>query len=69
MPLRNSVLIPFVANAFGEDGQPTNPATTTALSIVLEDLSWWADALSRARADGELPPAAFRAPVAAAQAE
>jgi NAD(P)H-dependent FMN reductase len=69
VPLRNSVLIPFVGNAFDEDGQPTNPATTTALSIVLDDLSWWADALSRARAEGELPPAAFRAPVAAAQAE
>jgi NAD(P)H-dependent FMN reductase len=69
VPLRNTVLIPFVADAFGEDGQPTNPATTRALSITLEDLSWWANALSRARAEGQLPPAAFRAPVAAAQTE
>jgi NAD(P)H-dependent FMN reductase len=69
VPLRNTVLIPFVADAFGEDGQPTNPATTAALSITLEDLSWWANALSRARAEGQLPPAAFRAPVAAAQTE
>jgi NAD(P)H-dependent FMN reductase len=69
VPLRNTVLIPFVAAAFGEDGQPTNPATTAALSITLEDLSWWANALSRARAEGQLPPSAFRAPVAAAQTE
>lgn len=65
VPLRNTVLIPFVENAFDEDGQPKNPATVAALSITLDDLSWWANALSRARADGELPPAAFR-PLAAA---
>ena len=69
VPLRNSVLIPFVGDAFGEDGQPINPATTNALSIVLEDLSWWADVLSHARAEGQLPPAAFRTPVGAAHAE
>jgi NAD(P)H-dependent FMN reductase len=69
VPLRNSVLIPFVGDAFDADGQPTNPATTTALSVVLDDLSWWADALSRARDEGQLPPAAFRSPVAAARAE
>src|SRR5579863_9610525 len=69
VPLRNTVLIPFVADAFGEDGQPTNPATTAALSITLDDLAWWADALSDARAKGQLPPAAFRARAAAAQAD
>jgi NAD(P)H-dependent FMN reductase len=69
VPLRNTVLIPFVASAFGEDGQPANPASTTALSIVLDDLAWWANALAHARAEGQLPPAAFRAPVAAAQTE
>src|ERR1700689_2449891 len=31
VPLRNTVLIPAVAGAFGEDGQPTNVATNTAL--------------------------------------
>jgi NAD(P)H-dependent FMN reductase len=67
VPLRNTVLIPFIASAFGEDGQPTNPATDTALTITLDDLSWWANLLSRARAEGQLPPAAFRTRAAAAQ--
>jgi NAD(P)H-dependent FMN reductase len=66
VPLRNTVLIPFVADAFDETGQPKNPATAAALTIVLDDLSWWASALSRARAEGELPPGAFRARAAAA---
>ena len=66
VPLRNTVLIPSVASAFGEDGEPTNPATDAALAITLDDLSWWANALANARADGELPPAAFRSRAAAA---
>jgi NAD(P)H-dependent FMN reductase len=66
VPLRNTVLIPAVAGAFGEDGEPTNPATEAALAITLDDLSWWANALGSARADGELPPAAFRSRAAAA---
>jgi len=66
VPLRNTVLIPSVASAFGEDGEPTNPATEAALAITLDDLSWWANALASARADGELPPAAFRLRAAAA---
>jgi NAD(P)H-dependent FMN reductase len=65
-PLRNTVLIPFVNDAFGADGQPTNRATNTALQITLDDLSWWANALSRARAEGELIPGSFRARAAAA---
>ena len=60
VPLRNTVLIPFVADAFGEDGQPVNPATTAAVAITLDDLAWWANILMRARAEGQLPPAAFR---------
>ncbi len=66
VPLRNTVLIPSVAGAFGEDGEPTNPATEAALAITLDDLSWWAVALANARAEGELPPAAFRSRAAAA---
>jgi len=66
VPLRNTVLIPFVASAFDDDGEPVNPATATALSVTLDDLSWWAQALSHARAQGELPPAAFRSRAAAA---
>ena len=65
VPLRNTVLIPFVADAFGADGRPTNPATTAALTITLDALSWWASALSRASAEGHLLPATFRARAAA----
>jgi NAD(P)H-dependent FMN reductase len=66
VPLRNTVLIPFVADAFGDDGQPVNPATDVALAVTLDDLAWWSNALSRARAEGQLPPAAFRSRAAAA---
>jgi NAD(P)H-dependent FMN reductase len=68
VPLRNSVLIPFVANAFNENGEPDNPATEIALGITLDDLAWFSDALGRARADGELAPGTFRARAAAAAA-
>jgi NAD(P)H-dependent FMN reductase len=66
VPLRNTVLIPYVAEAFGADGQPVNPATAAALTITLDDLTWWSNALSRARSEGELLPGAFRARAAAA---
>ncbi|HEX4034825.1 MAG TPA: NAD(P)H-dependent oxidoreductase [Solirubrobacteraceae bacterium] len=66
VPLRNTVVVPYVADAFGDDGEPVNPATDVALSIVLDDLAWWTNALSSARAEGELPPAAFRTRAAAA---
>jgi NAD(P)H-dependent FMN reductase len=69
VPLRNTVLIPFVTSAFGEDGVPANPATGVALSITLDDLEWWSKILSRARAEGELPPGTFRARAAAAASE
>jgi NAD(P)H-dependent FMN reductase len=59
-PLRNSVLIPFVRSAFDAEGAPTNPATEVAMTILLDDLAWWSRALERARAEGELPPTAFR---------
>jgi len=65
VPLRNTVLIPFVTGAFGEDGEPATPATGIALSITLDDLEWWSNILSRARAEGELLPGTFRARAAA----
>jgi hypothetical protein len=46
-----------VTEAFDEDGKPKNPATDIALAITLDDLSWFANALGRARAEGELLPA------------
>ena len=69
VPLRNTVLIPSVGSAFSEDGEPTSPATEAALAITLDDLSWWANALATARAEGELPPAAFRSRAAAVAAD
>jgi NAD(P)H-dependent FMN reductase len=68
VPLRNSVLIPFVTDAFDDDGKPKNPASDIALTITLDDLSWYSNALGRARAQGELPPGTFRARAAAAAA-
>jgi NAD(P)H-dependent FMN reductase len=68
VPLRNSVLIPSVQSAFDGSRSPVNPAAETALTIVLDDLAWWATALGKARAEGELPPGVLRAR-AAAQAQ
>ena len=69
VPLRNTVIIPFVRSAFREDGNPRDPSTETALAITLDDLAWWGEALKRARAEGELPPGSFRARAAAADRE
>jgi NAD(P)H-dependent FMN reductase len=65
VPLRTAVVVPQVAEAFNE-GVPINPVTDISLRIALDDLSWWSTALERARAEGELPPAAFRIQAAAA---
>lgn len=69
-PLRNTVLIPNVANAFNENGDPKDPGTEAAMQILLEDVAWWSKALTPARAAGSLPPGTFRmrAYVAKAQA-
>jgi NAD(P)H-dependent FMN reductase len=60
VPLRNSVLIPYVSNAFDEAGEPKDAATDIALDIVLEDLAWWSPVLEAARAKGELAPGSLR---------
>jgi len=59
-PLRNAVLLGGVGRAFDEDGRPVDPMTDHALGILLDDLAWWGEALRRARAVGELPPARQR---------
>jgi NAD(P)H-dependent FMN reductase len=56
VPLRNTVLIGGVAEAFGPDGEPVNPRTEAALRVMRDDLAWWMAALDRARAEGELLP-------------
>jgi NAD(P)H-dependent FMN reductase len=70
--LRNNVLLPFVGEAFDEASKPKNPTSNLALSIALDDLSWWGEALKTARSSSVLPPAMFRqmaAQAAAAEAE
>jgi NAD(P)H-dependent FMN reductase len=66
VPLRSSVIVPHVVDAFDEDGEPINPVAEISLQVALDDLAWWSSALKRARAEGELPPAAFRVQAAAA---
>jgi len=68
VPLRSTVILPFVDKAFTEDGQPTDPATEVSMQIALDDLAWWGSALHTARAAGELIPGKVRARMAAAGA-
>ena len=60
VPLRNSVVIPFVGAAFGPDGSPVDDRASAAAKIMLDDLAWWGTALRRARLEGTLPPAIMR---------
>jgi NAD(P)H-dependent FMN reductase len=65
VPMRNSVVIPFVTNAFDDAGKPVSPVTNVAADVMLDDLAWWSAALERARAAGELIPGSFRMRAAA----
>lgn len=60
VPLRNNVIIPFVGQAFGPDGQPRDGRTIAAAKILLDDLARWGTALQQARSQGTLPPAIMR---------
>jgi NAD(P)H-dependent FMN reductase len=60
VPLRTAVVIPQVSEAFDESGKPINRVADVSLRIALDDLKWWSDVLEAARAQGQLPPAAFR---------
>ena len=68
VPLRNSVLIPTVHDAFDAAGEPTDPRVDTALAILLDDLAWWAELLRSGRKRGALPPAGARTTPSSAQA-
>jgi NAD(P)H-dependent FMN reductase len=65
VPLRSTVIIPFVGAAF-EGEVPKDRMADVALGILLDDLAWWSTALEQARAAGELAPAVFRARAAMA---
>jgi NAD(P)H-dependent FMN reductase len=69
VPLRNTVVIPFVRTAFGDNGEPVNPETDIRMQVMLDDLAWWSSALEKARAAGELVPGTFRARAALAAAQ
>jgi len=69
VPLRNTVVIPFVTTAFNEDGEPIAPAANAGLDVMLDDLAWWSQALEAARSAGELVPGVFRFRAATAAAE
>jgi NAD(P)H-dependent FMN reductase len=60
VPLRNSVLIADVANAFDADGEPTLRVSDIALTVLLDDLAWWTRVTHAARSEGELKPGAMR---------
>jgi len=66
VPLRTAIIIPQVTEAFDEAGKPVNRVADISLRIALDDLKWWSDVLGAARAEGQLPPAAFRIRAAAA---
>ncbi|TMM36447.1 MAG: NAD(P)H-dependent oxidoreductase [Actinobacteria bacterium] len=66
VPLRTTVLLGQAGRAFGDDGEPADPASRTSLAVMLDDLAWWIAALARARAAGELPPARVRMAAATA---
>ena len=56
------------ARRLQRDGQPKNPVMNAAADIMLDDLAWWAAALDKARAGGELRPGTFRLQAALAAA-
>ena len=66
MPLRTAPIFPQVFQAFTPEHQPVNPVAEISLQIALDDLKWWSEVLEKARANGQLPPAAFRIQAAAA---
>ncbi|HKS98863.1 MAG TPA: NAD(P)H-dependent oxidoreductase, partial [Rugosimonospora sp.] len=68
VPLRNTVVLPYVTTAFDDQGKPVNPATDISLQVMLDDLAWWSSALGKARTAGELVPGQLRARAAMAAA-
>jgi NAD(P)H-dependent FMN reductase len=64
--LRDTVLIPLVQQAFGNEGASINPVLDIYLKVMLDDLAWWGGLLKPARAT-QLIPGGFR--VRAAQAQ
>jgi NAD(P)H-dependent FMN reductase len=68
VPLRSTVVLPFVDKAFAADGAPADPLAQVSLQITLDDLAWLAAALHAARTAGELIPGKVRMRMATAAA-
>ncbi len=60
VPLRQTVLIPHVQEAFDDAGAPLDLGTRTAMTVMLDDLAWWGALLAQGRAQGELAPGVLR---------
>jgi NAD(P)H-dependent FMN reductase len=60
VPLRNTVLLAKVHQAFAKTGDPVDPETEIALGIMLDDLAWWSRTLEGARTAGVLTPGSVR---------
>jgi NAD(P)H-dependent FMN reductase len=60
VPLRNTVLLARVQDAFGKTGDPVDPESEIAIGIMLDDLAWWSKTLETARASGMLTPGSIR---------
>jgi NAD(P)H-dependent FMN reductase len=67
VPLRDTVIIPKVETAFDADDLPVDPMTDIAMTVLLDDLEWWASLLAKGRAEGELLPGSLRVRAAMAQ--
>jgi NAD(P)H-dependent FMN reductase len=51
-PIREAVVIPFARSAFDEDGQPRSTTLNDRANAVLNQMTWWANVLKKARAEG-----------------
>jgi NAD(P)H-dependent FMN reductase len=60
VPLRQTVLIPHVQDAFDDAGVPLDLGTRAAMTVMLDDLAWWGALLVQGRAQGELAPGVLR---------
>ena len=47
--IRESVTVPMVWSAFDERGEPKDPKLNERVTVVLDDLFWWTNALKQAR--------------------
>ena len=55
VPLRDTVLISSIGNAFDDSGQPRDPVSQVVMDIMFEDLGWWGSLLTEGRARGQTP--------------